>query len=679
MSNNSFYAHHSAFGAFSSFMLGKVGKGGGFVLNDVQPPDKNVFIGYKQDAVIKLLPFCKIGGRSASADFTGNLEIEADEGIEFFDNDSITRTLNWASDKWKAQNFEFSLITPFDYLDNPNNMTNMEKKLAFAPLIFAQISLDNTQRETQAELIFAVEEAKRLFSWSSNGKYLGGAEQRSCGYAAIASDEVREFSSHDFLKKWKDGNTQVHPLGMATSLIFKVPAGRKKIFTIALATYDEGIVTSGIESSFYYTSLFNSLDEVLEFGLSNMDYYLKLAEKRDKELDAQGINQDKKFLISHATHSYYASSQLMNTKENNLIWIVNEGQYVMINTFDLTVDLLFWELRFHPWTMENVLENFVSNYRYYDQAGISFTHDMGVFNSFTPRGTSSYELSGVSGCFGYMTYEELLNWILCASAYGIKTGNKSWVKENTKVFKECLASLVARDKNNDGIMDLDSSKCQGAYEITTYDSLDHSLQQSKNNVYIAMKTWGAYIVLVNIFKEVGDENRAFIAKEKSHLIKDTLLTKFNNENGYIPAVFDNVNTSCIIPAIEGLIYPYYIGDIESVSEKGEYGKLIKMLKTHIKTILKKGICIDETTGGIKLSSTTTNTWNSKVFLNQYIVTEILGLDYSKEESGWDRVHAIWQQVGCSDFAATDQVNSNNGNARGSRLYPRLVTNVLWIK
>ena len=81
-----------------------------------------------------------------------------------------------------------------------------------------------------------------------------------------------------------------------------------------------------------------------------------------------------------------------------------------------------------------------------------------------------------------------------------------------------------------------------------------------------------------------------------------------------------------------------MGDTSSVSEDGMYGDLIKKLKKHILTIMKPGICIDEVSGGWKLSSTSKNTWNSKIFLCQYVIKEILKMNFDKEED-WDRVHA----------------------------------------
>lgn len=680
MKNKSFYAHHSAFGAFSSFMMGKVGKGGGFVLSDVKPPQNNLFIGFKEKGVVKLLPFCNIDSGSAEEQFTGEIASDSkkEKLVQIFPENEVEREMGWSSDTWTAGKFKFSLITPFGYVKEPSSMSEEEKKYAFAPVIFAQISFDNKESQSDIEMIFGVEGLKRRISLTTDNKYLGAAFGRSFGFGTPYSEDVKELSRLDILDSWCKENYQNHDLGTAPSLIFKVPAGETKTYTIVLATYQAGIITTGIDTEFYYTKLFKSLEEVIAFGTRNADYYLTMAKERDNELEDSGLNEYRKFLIAHAAHSYHASSQLMVKEDGNPLWVVNEGEYIMMNTFDLTVDHVFWEMKFHPWTITNALDLFVDRYSYHDQAGIAFTHDMGVANGFSPKGYSAYELPDLTGCFSYMTHEELLNWIITGAVYALKLKDEKWLKKSLEIFVEGMKSLTARDKNNDGIMDVDGCRCEAGSEITTYDSLDTSLGQSRNNLYLGTKSWAAYILLYHIFKEQGLTELSKEAFEKAKSAAATIVSKFDKENGYIPAVFEKGNTSRIIPAVEALVYPYTIGDCDSVSENGTFGELVKVLKKHTETIMKPGCCIDAVSGGWKLSSTSKNTWNSKIFLCQYVIEKILKMNFKNEEE-CDKVHAMWQQVSCSEEGATDQVNSDDGTPRGSRLYPRLVTSILWMK
>ncbi len=56
-------------------------------------------------------------------------------------------------------------------------------------------------------------------------------------------------------------------------------------------------------------------------------------------LKNEWLSDDQKFMMAHAIRSYYGNTQLLE-HEGKPIWVVNEGEYRMMNTFDLTVDQL---------------------------------------------------------------------------------------------------------------------------------------------------------------------------------------------------------------------------------------------------------------------------------------------------------------------------------------------------
>ena len=78
-----------------------------------------------------------------------------------------------------------------------------------------------------------------------------------------------------------------------------------------------------------------------------------------------------------------------------------------------------------------------------------------------------------------MTCEQLTNWILCAGVYLHKTGDVEFLKKHHELLLQCLESLLIRDhpdaSQRNGLMSFESSRTEGGGEITTYDSLDHSL------------------------------------------------------------------------------------------------------------------------------------------------------------------------------------------------------------
>ena len=278
-----------------------------------------------------------------------------------------------------------------------------------------------------------------------------------------------------------------------------------------------------------------------------------------------------------------------------------------------------------------------------------------------------------------MTYEELTNWILCAGLYVSHTKDIAFLNEQADTIERCFESLLNRDnpdpKLRNGLMGFDSSRTEGGGEITTYDSLDHSLGQARKNVYLGGKCWASYLALEKLFKLLDNDSLASLAHDAAKLTAKTLENAFDNDLGFIPAVLENGNQSAIIPAVEALIYPYKMGLSESLRIDGEFGGYIKVLKKHLTHILKRGVCIYED-GGWKLSSSADNSWMSKICLNQYVIHEILGMNYGGEVEA-DNAHVEWEVNGSKSQACSDQFAS--GKPIGSLYYPRIVTNILWLE
>jgi hypothetical protein len=113
-----------------------------------------------------------------------------------------------------------------------------------------------------------------------------------------------------------------------------------------------------------------------------------------------------------------------------------------------------------------------------------------------------------------------------------------------------------------------------------------------------------------------------------------------------------------------------------VSLKGPNKDLISKLKIHMESIMKPGICINNT-GGFLLSSTSNTSWQSKVFLEQYIMENILGVKMPKETTRADMAQFAYQVLGAPAVCWSDQIRSKNITAYGGRHYPRGVTSALW--
>jgi len=696
MNNDIFFnTQHSPIGAFASFTLGAKGAVGGLGLELGKPADQNVFIGIADESRITCLPFFQETTEDDSARFDVEAVALQKRVVPrpWADKD-IQREFAAGSDTWRAGDLTFTIHTPVMPAPEPGQASDKDLRLAYAPALTVELTVDNTRSKSERRAIFGFQgndPVRGMRLLEGTGKIAGLA----CGDTlAIVSDSPGVHSALGFTVEHILEETEPFNRGFGIGsvglMVCAVKPRRKQTFRFAVCFYRTGQATTGLDTRYYYTRHFDGLESVAAYALGNFAALKKRGDAFDKKLAKARLGEARAFMLAQAVHSYYGSTQFLECGGKPL-WVVNEGEYRMINTLDLTIDQLFFEMEMNPWTVRNELNWFLQRYTYTDTVrfpgdatehpgGITFTHDMGNTNHFTPAGRSVYEKSGLHGCFSHMSHEELVNWLVCALVYAKQSGDSPWRKKNLPTFQKILASLLNRDHpdpaQRDGVMSLDSSRCAGGSEITTYDSLDVSLGQARNNLYLAVKCWGCYVGLADLFAVVGDKKRAAIASEQAARAAATV-TASADKNGLLPAVLHENVESRIIPAIEGLVIPHALGLKKALSPDGEFGALIAALCRHLRGVLNPGICLFPD-GGWKISSTSNNSWLSKVYLCQFIASEILGERPGKVGAVADRIHASWLRDPRNTYWAwSDQIVS--GKAQGSRYYPRGVTSILWLK
>ncbi|MDC3132363.1 glycoside hydrolase family 52 protein [Opitutae bacterium] len=686
---NSFHAHHSPMGSHSSFTVGMFGANGGMALEKGSPADQSIFLGYRSESgLTKLFPFYENLVNDAER-FSQDDSKEEAKTIEFSESE-IKRNYKWATDEFIAPGISFRIKTPFFSIPDPESASEESLKKASCPASFIEISVSNDSDENW-DGFFAIQGSTPWTPLSSRDGNLKGMMSRD--EMGFASDDESLSEFIDFGIEQALAGTHKTPnflLGPIGGISFKVEAGTQKTVRIALGYFRDGDVVFNRSASYWYTQYFDSIESVFSYALKHYNDFSDIVQKADNDLLSYGLSEDQQFLIAHATRSYYGSTEWL-VEDGKPLWIVNEGEYLMINTLDLTIDMAFFELSLNPWTLKNVLEHFVDHYSYEDQVfspedpntlldgGVSFTHDMGVGNHFSPDKYSCYECAGIDRkCFSYMTYEQLTNWVLCAGLYISKTEDMEFLRNHSSLLESCFESLKNRDNpdpsKRDGLMGYDSSRTMGGGEITTYDSLDHSLGQARKNIYLGGKCWASYLALEKLFKLLDKVTLADSAHAAAILCANTLENAFDEDLGFIPAVLEDGNQSAIIPAVEALIYPHKMGLHETLNPEGEFAGYLSILKKHISNILKPGMCIYDD-GGWKLSSSADNSWMSKICLNQYVIHEILKMNYGGEASA-DNAHVEWEVNGSKSQACSDQFAS--GKPIGSLYYPRIVTNILWL-
>ena len=746
-----FNAQHSPMGAFMSFTCGNFGSRGGIGLQIGQPGDQEVFIGFKEgdrysDAPLQCLPFYTAAvDRSADAflvEQAGPAEQNVKPDAVPIGEGAFARSFGWASDQWTAQGLSFSVYSPFGAIPDPAAASDEQMREGLLPAVIARLELDNTHCAGTRTAIFALNHARpgsRTLAEDLGSGRVAFAFRREAGGAAelldfTFSEEGEKINVGPFLfMRWsasdgvRERHNPVHLLGSCPGFGFEVPAGKKYGIVIALGSYLEGFQTNGLDGRYLYTRYFKGLADVLKTALDNSGKIIAAAHLLDSKLDNAAVSDEQRFLISHATHSYYGSTQLLEV-EGQPFWVVNEGEYCMMNTLDLAIDHVFWELDHNPWLVRNLLDNFVRRYSYTDDVkvyksefapsvetvqvdpsqtppppdeaqlnrpyetrpgGISFCHDMGAHNNFSPQGRSSYELANLTGCFSYMTQEQLCNWILTAGCYVAKTRDVEWLRKNKAVVEACLTSMINRS-GDVGFAQFDSTRCAGGQEITTYDSLDHSLAQTRNNVYIAVKSWASYKALGLLFRELGaTENQARCAQLAA---KVAAVVCDQAQDGVLPAIFEKSNpgySSRILPAVEGCAYPLYFVKtgfagctLEQIYASPSESRMFEVLREHTRTLLldseRRNLFAD---GGIKLSSTSNNSWMSKIAIFMHVTRRVFHLDADPQIAEVfreaDAAHVKWQTEGSSYWACCDQIVSGEGKA--SRYYPRIITSALWME
>jgi hypothetical protein len=744
-------------GAYLSFTCGHPNTKGGLAAQLGKPADQDLFIGIKPGprhapGPLKVLPFFDGAEKlTPQSNFTPEAkDAPAATLLQPYAPSQVTRRYGHATDEFQTPDFNLRLFTPFGPIPDPATASPEELRNALLPAITAELDIDNSAGSEPLTAFFAInfhDGGCRLLEQLAPHQR-GFAFRADLGFAAESSNLTLPL--HPLLR-WsvEEALTDINPvhlLGQCPGIALEVPAGQRATLRLALGCYLAHPVTTRLEARYLYARYYQNLEDVLATALARFDTLKQQSHTLDEKLLNSRLSPDQQFLIAHATRSYYANTQLLdlaltNTQPAHPYWIVNEGEYCMMNTLDLAADQVFWELEQNPWVVKNLLDNFLKHYSYTDEVkttentegtettsekssvlsvsslvkttspgGVSFTHDQGTHNQFSPFGQSAYELPNLTGCFSFMTAEQLCNWILIAATYVDHTSDNAWILKNEPELERAYLSLRSRGIHR--LMEFDSSYCGAGQEITTYDSLDPSLGQARASLYLAVKFWAAYLALElvaeRLFRLRGETNialhgHAFDGSETFSPWDDAetaadQICAHHPHDGSLQALFEVANpahAARILSAIEALTFlSHWRSDFTGTwlhLERGPYSKLLAALRTHTQSLLadpaRRNHFPDR---GIRLSSTSDNSWLSKIALVQHVARSLFHLDENGNTlppqssalrtQSWpkaDAAHVRWLTTGPGAYwCACDQIV--NGIARGSKYYPRLITTTLWL-
>jgi hypothetical protein len=597
----------------------------------------------------------------------------------FFPTASAQRTLTAGTDQWSipGAGLSFTHYSPAWFLPSLSAASLSDKKRFFLPATWITLTVNNTNT-TREDLYFGLPTNATQMTFA-NGAYQGFAR----GEAALAVQSgTCDLLSGSSLASLLNGLTQ----GFAFHI--SIPAGQTRSLTAVIAYYRSAVVDTRVGGYYYYTSLFPSMDSVIDAAFAGFADVQARCQQLATAMANAGLNPFRQFLASHAMHSYQADTTCLVDASGNVYWRVPEGFYDYINTFDLTVDLAFYESLMYPWALRNVLDTMSgaingAGYTYdtplynpsdeeVSSQGFSFYHDMGYWP------TSLADSAYYNACMGD---EELQSWILSAGLYWSHTADNAWLTNNAALLRTCLDSMLARDNTNaaacDGI-----TKNLNSGEITTFDDIDPSLNAPAYSGRLAVRNWACYLALEAMFGQMGDEPDAGVCETMAATAAQTVVSCWNANRsnlGYIPALLNGANDSAVILLVEGLAYPAQMGLTNAIDRVGgPYAAMLQALSNHLAAVLVPGRCLDPTTGAWMMTSVPWKTWQSKIYIAQYVAERVLGFTGDTIDGAVDQVHATIQIQNAPFHEWSDECDcTGQDRTLGGCHYPRGITGALW--
>lgn len=687
-----FHTHHAPVGAWASLTFGSPSKGVSIDLENPEVKDSGTLLfGMANGQEVHTIGFTE--RQKTEGDATGDRERPPMKGAfrdyGLYGQEEIVRTLTPSLDRYEAGNLCLTVYTPCQGLPDPEK-GEIPSDMCL-PGVLMDLTVDNRTGERPCTAFFGLAyPAPKKIAAVDTANMCGFGYKGSRAFAAEKEEDIFLVQGGGALGHLKEGKASIHQNGPAF-IGLHVPAGEKRTLSVVWAVYASEGSNGYLHTRYYYSRYFGDVFEATEGVLARREQIRQRSEEADRALMDRVDNQDASHLqlFCQAVRGYYASSQLLEDAEGQVHWNVSEGAYLWRNTMDLCADHLAWELLANPWIVRSLMDDFLEGYSYHDRVnfvgwegdfpgGISFCHDMGCFFTYSGKGHSAYEHENAAGqsFYLYMTTEELLNGIYGICGYVLKTGDMEWLKSHEGLLSELMDSLENRDASTEdernGI--LKAVSCRSGtcgLESTTYDALDHSLLEASGNLYVFIKTWCALVMLCKCALAEGNEKVADRAERMLQRCRNSVRLFQDSDNAWLKANAYRDLPGAVAAAAEALVIPYLLG----VLRKEEEPELFDGLYRHEMACLRPGVCIDEATGGLRLSSTSTNTWTSKVVLTLYAMEEILKMEVpecvERELLGWAQVSAV-------DCTVSDQIRSDSRTAIGGHYYPRIVTAASWL-
>jgi len=451
--------------------------------------------------------------------------------------------------------------------------------------------------------------------------------------------------------------------GMKISLELK-PGEEVNLPFVWAAHQDEAVLTDEKHNEklyFSYRRFFKNVDEVSDYGLSNIKSTQISVARFEDEIAKMPGNSAEKWLASLTFRTDIANGLLVTNPAGKYFWFETEGRFRHMNTLDVAFETQVLA-RYSPWRLRMLLDQW---------AGYIAQFEEWIPSSRT-RTTTKDNLEGVSASeTGAFVYHDVGNFPFVMKAEGYDFGPYLPVEENAifihlmyyhwkltndKAFVQKYAGLVAmlmqslqnRDSNGNGLADV-------GHGWSTYD-VSEAIKRAPDNTYAGVKMAVAYLLGSELLKQsvvtpIRSIDQELITKDqdgttmngtqKAEWEKGTIgnawlrekqAKQFENEaakiietlksaqkkHGFVPVSLDTRFTGWnqqISVLAEGLLYSSFTGF--------EHPTLTK-LKAILKPEWNKALPLCTKPYGLTISSSEPVTWFSKTMVMDYVATKALG-------------------------------------------------------
>jgi hypothetical protein len=694
-----FMTHHSPVGAWASLTFGAAGRGICIDHEKLLPePNADFLVAVHREGTTTALPFVEGVG--------------AFPGWRVLGEGDVARTLSACVDTFVAESAGISLkvFTPHPALPNPKRSGNLQ--YSTVPGVLLEVSIDNSNSDSPATAFVGVNLRKgmgglRPLDWSSKTLCGVGSGSNWVLAAAPVKDEVFTVQAANIAEHVAAGTGMVEPGATAGGIAIKVAARSKKTVQLVFAFYHSGTATQGIEGRYLYTVYFPRVEAVANFILANSAKILESCTNFDSRAAAACGDSTKLAVFSQAVRTYEANTQLIDAVAppsaqgqqgggNVPYFTVIEGAAGYRNSLSVAVDHLPWELYRNPWVVRNIFDLATTNYAYHDrvrfpsdgesagelrEGGMTFVHDFGYHTTYTPASTSALERANVKGAGGagaFMSAEELLNGVYLLTSYALLADDTPWAKTRLPFARELMVNLENRDhwdpERRTGILKGESEKTGSGAEATALAFLGEELGGVPGNLYIAVKTFCANMLLTTYYQNNNDLHSADYSYAFAQKTAASLVAAFDATAGILPANLLRVDTSAgavrLIAALEPLAVPTYLGLTSTLPEY--FAELFNVLKTHAMSCLKGG-CVDAAAGGLRLASSSSVVSVGKVINVLYVLERLFGIDVATEYP------TLWREVGELARLGADAVDVSRRAVVGAVNSPRVIASALFVK